>query len=51
MVGYQVTQVRERSYGRSIRSDGPWDLETLGRRFETELAPELKLAEFMWPPP
>jgi NAD(P)-dependent dehydrogenase (short-subunit alcohol dehydrogenase family) len=51
VVGYQVSHVRERTFGRTIRSDGPWKLDDLAQRFDADLAPELGFADFPWPPP
>lgn len=51
VVGHQVTYVGERRYGKTIRSEGPWDLADLAARVKAELAPEFGLVEFPWPPP
>jgi NAD(P)-dependent dehydrogenase (short-subunit alcohol dehydrogenase family) len=50
VVGYQVTQLGERHYGKTIRSDGPWSLDALAAKFAAEMAPELSMTEFGWPP-
>jgi len=49
-VGYQVTVVEERTYGRTIRNEGPWNPEDLARRVEAELVPGLALKQYAWPP-
>jgi NAD(P)-dependent dehydrogenase (short-subunit alcohol dehydrogenase family) len=51
VVGYQVTKLRGYSYGSTIRSEGPWNLDDLARQFEAKLAPEPGLVELPWPPP
>ena len=51
VVGYQVTHVGERQYGRTIRSDGPWTFDALASAFEARIAPQLGMADFAWPPP
>jgi len=50
VVGYQVTLVEEARYGRTIRSDGPWDPTELASAVD-EAFPELDgPTESRWPP-
>lgn len=50
VVGYQVSQVRLPCWGKTIRSDGPWDFDVLAARVRAELEP-LPLPKLdSWPP-
>ena len=50
VVGYQVTLVTEPSYGHTIRSPGPWNLDELARRV-SEFGALDGPADSPWPPP
>ena len=50
VVGYQVTHLRDRSYGKTIRAEKTWEVDDLARRFDAELAPGLDDSTLPWPP-
>ena len=50
-VGYQIDRLGDLAYDRTIKSEGPWDLESLFERIPGEMGPDLKREPLPWPPP
>jgi NAD(P)-dependent dehydrogenase (short-subunit alcohol dehydrogenase family) len=50
-VGHQITRLAGPAYAQTIKSDGPWDLDELFRRFPKEMGSELGPPRLPWPPP
>lgn len=47
--GYQITRFEQPQPVHTIRSDGPWDLDDLFRRFPEEFGAQLSLPPTRWP--
>jgi len=50
-VGYQIDRLGDLSFDRSMKSEGPWDLDSLFERIPREMGPDLKREPLPWPPP
>jgi NAD(P)-dependent dehydrogenase (short-subunit alcohol dehydrogenase family) len=50
VTGYQVTVVEPVTWGSTIRSDGPWDLDDLAQKVERDLVPMRAPEIASWPP-
>jgi NAD(P)-dependent dehydrogenase (short-subunit alcohol dehydrogenase family) len=50
-VGYQIDRLGDLAYDRTMKSEGPWDLNSLFERLPGEMGPDLKRERLPWPPP
>jgi NAD(P)-dependent dehydrogenase (short-subunit alcohol dehydrogenase family) len=50
-VGYQIDRLGDLEYDRSMKGDGPWQLDSLFDRFPQEMGPNLLRQPLPWPPP
>ena len=49
--GYQIARMDAVTFGKSMTSEGPWNVERLFERFPEELGPDLSRQPLPWPPP
>jgi NAD(P)-dependent dehydrogenase (short-subunit alcohol dehydrogenase family) len=50
-VGYQIDRLGDLVHDRTMKSDGPWELDSLFDRFPQEMGPDLERQPLPWPPP
>jgi NAD(P)-dependent dehydrogenase (short-subunit alcohol dehydrogenase family) len=50
-VGYQIDRLGDLTFDRTMKSEGPWDLDSLFERVPGEMGPDLERKPLPWPPP